>query len=240
MAQFWVGQGKAFFGREQLNSSGKLQFVDRTIINSRFIPGRDQGIGLLGVNENKTFEYNLGVFNGNGRNRSSDDNSEKMIIGRAVWTPFGEYKPEQSSLDYPESSKLALGGAFLSTTEGDGPGEVDITRFGVEFAYKLRGFNTVAEYIMEAADSAGGDVDTDGFYVQVGYLFPNKRFEVAGRYATISPDVAFDADETETGIAFSYYLKKHDYKVQADFRNIEDEVAGTDDRQIRVQLQLAF
>jgi phosphate-selective porin OprO and OprP len=240
-AQLWLGQGKVFFGRQELTSSGKQQFVDRSITSGRFAPGRDQGIALLGTNENKTFEYNLGVYNGNGRNRSSDDNSEKMIIGRAVWTPFGAYKLEESSLDYPDSGKLALGGSYLSTTEGNGPGETDITRYGIEFAYKLHGFNTVGEYYTEEADTAGvGSLDTDGYYVQVGYLFPNKRFEVAGRYAVVSPDVPFNADEIETGIAFSYYLKKHDYKVQADFRNIENEVSNTEDREIRVQLQLAF
>ncbi len=240
-AQFWLGQGKVFFGRQELTSSGKQQFVDRSITSGRFAPGRDQGAALVGTDDHKTFEYNLGVYNGNGPNRSSDDNSEKMIIGRAVWTPFGEYKLEESSLDYPNSGKLALGGSYLSTTEGNGPGETDITRFGIEFAYKLCGFNTVGEYYTEEADTAGvGSLDTDGYYVQVGYLFPNKRFEVAGRYAVVSPDVTLNADEVETGIAFSYYLKKHDYKVQADFRNIENEISNTDDREIRVQLQLAF
>ena len=242
MAQLWLGQGKAFFGRQELTSSGKQQFVDRSITSERFAPGRDQGLGLVGVNENKTFEYNLGIYNGNGRNQSRDDNSEKMIVGRAVWTPFGEYKLEESALDYPDSGKLAIGGSFLSTTNGNGAAnEVDITRVGVEFAYKIHGFNTVGEYYNESADlPGGGDADTDGLYLQVGYLFPNKKFEIAGRYAVVSPDVAFSADEIETGIAFSYYLKKHDYKLQADFRNIEDELSNTDDREIRVQLQIAF
>lgn len=238
MAQLWLGQGKAFFGRQELTSSGKQQFVDRSITSGRFAPGRDQGIGLVGQNDSKTFEYNLGLYNGNGRNQSRDDNDDKMLVGRVVFTPFGEYKLEESSLDYPDSGKLAFGASFLSTTEGAND---DITRFGAEFAYKIRGFNTVAEYYTEEFDAGGGSsVDTDGYYLQLGYLFPNKKFELAGRYAVVSPDVPFDADEIETGVAFSYYMKKHNYKLQADFRNLEDEGSNTEDTEIRIQLQLAF
>jgi phosphate-selective porin len=240
MAQFWVGQGKAFFGRQELTSSGKQQFVDRSIASERFAHGRDQGIALIGENSGKTFEYNLGFYNGNGRNRSSDDNDEKLLVGRVVFTPFGQYKLEESSLDYPDSPKLAIGASFLTNTEDAGPDEVDIDRFGVEFAFKVGGFNSVAEYYSESADLGAGDADTDGFYAQLGYLFPNKQFEIAGRYAVVSPDSVVDADETETGIAASYYISKHNYKIQADFLNIEDEFDNTDDRQIRVQLQIAF
>jgi phosphate-selective porin len=35
-ATFWAGQGKAFFGRQQLNSSGNLNFVVRTLVDGRF------------------------------------------------------------------------------------------------------------------------------------------------------------------------------------------------------------
>ena len=51
-------------------------------------------IGLIGANEGKTWEYNLGVYNGNGLNNTANDNKDYMMIGRFVWTPFGEYKLE--------------------------------------------------------------------------------------------------------------------------------------------------
>ena len=50
----WIGQGKAFFGRQELTSSGRQQFVDRSNVNTRFAAGRDQGIGLTGSTEAKT------------------------------------------------------------------------------------------------------------------------------------------------------------------------------------------
>ncbi|MEM6456990.1 MAG: porin [Acidobacteriota bacterium] len=241
MAQLWLGQGKAWFGRQELTSSGKQQFVDRSITSGRFSHGRDQGLALIGKNDSKTFEYNLGIYNGNGRNRSSNDNDEYLYVGRVVFTPFGEYKPEESSLDYPESSKLAIGASILENSEGSNADE-DVSRFGVEFAYKYLGLNMVGEYFTEELDLPGASdsVDTDGFYYQIGYLFPNKKFEIAGRYAVISPDVPFDADEIETGVALSYYMSKHNYKIQGDYRQIEDELADVTDDQFRVQIQFAF
>lgn len=238
MATVRFGQGKAFFGRQELTSSGKQQFVDRSITSGRFSHGRDQGVALHGMNDTKTFEYNVGIYNGNGRNKSSNDDDDYLTVGRVVWTPFGEFKLEESSLDYPDRPKLAIGASILENTDsGD-----DVSRTGVEFAYKVKGFNTVAEYYDETVDFlGGGSEDTSGYYVQLGYLFPNKKFEVAFRNAVISPDVSGPSeDETENGVAFSYYLHKHGQKFQADWRTIEDDASGLDDNEIRFQYQIVF
>jgi hypothetical protein len=79
-------------------------------------------------------------------------------------------------------------------------------------------------------------VDTDGYYVQLGYLFPNKTFEIAARHAVISPDGG--VDDTEDLVAFNWYLGKHDYKLQADFGRLER--GGVERNEARLQLQLAF
>ena len=63
-----VGQMKVAFGRQNLTSSGKQQFVDRTLVVGEFEARRDQGITVIGHNKNKTFEYNVGIYNGNGVN----------------------------------------------------------------------------------------------------------------------------------------------------------------------------
>ncbi len=198
-----------------------------------------------------------------------------MGVARFVYTPFGAYKPEESSLDYPDKPKLAIGVAALTTTaaatfdeeptvELDGMGnptgniiivvtpdlpERDVERFGVEAAFKIKGFNAVAEYFTEELDPMGlPTTDTDGHYVQLAYLFPNKKLEVAARHAEVSPDVVLSKgvvptslDETETGLAVSYYFVKHKYKLQADFRELEfDEDPLDDVNEARLQLQIAF
>ncbi|HKV07100.1 MAG TPA: porin [Thermoanaerobaculia bacterium] len=238
----WIGQGKAFFGRQELTSSGRQQFVDRSIASGRFAAGRDQGIGLTGTTEAKTFEYNLGVYNGNGINQSTNDNKDYLTVARLVWTPFGEYKLEESSLDYPASPRLALGASGYQNTVGTGTGERDLTRLNGEFAFKVNGLNMVGEYYTEESQPPSGpSLDTDGFYYQLGYLFPNRIFEIAGRYAVISPDTAVDSDQIETRLGLNaYFSKSHEYKLQADYGQIEDELRNTKDKEARLQLQLWF
>jgi phosphate-selective porin OprO and OprP len=245
MATVWFGQGKAYFGRQELTSSGRQQFVDRSNMSNRFHPARQQGLGLIGVNAAKTFEYNLGIYNGGGRdqiNRTANSNKEFMQVARVVWTPFGEYRLEESSHDYPVTPKLAIGGAYLADTEGVNAAAADVTRVGAEVAFKLRGFNAVGEFAQEERDPVtGATVDTDGYYLQAAYLFPNKKFELAGRYSVISPDLARPSDVTETGVGINWYFDKHTQKLQADIRELEFEAApASDATEIRVQYQLIF
>ena len=96
--------------------------------------------------------------------------------------------------------------------------------------------------IAEILDDMGVDMDTDGHYLQLGYLFPNKKVEIAARMAEVSPDVVgASQDTTETGVAFSYYFDKHRYKLQADYRMLEFDIdPALDTDEARLQLQLQF
>lgn len=241
MATLWIGQGKAFFNRQELTSSGRQQFVDRSIASDRFTWARQIGVGLIGANQSKTFEYNLGIYNGNGINTTANDNDEYLTVGRVVWTPFGEYKLEESSHDYPTSPKLAIGGGFSTNTTGTGTAETDVDRNYAEVAFKYMGFNANGEYYTETSQRINqAEADTDGYFLQLGYLFPNKKFELAGRLAEISPDTSTPQDRTETGIALSWYFDKHNHKLQGDYRSIEDDRTGAKDNEFRVQLQMIF
>jgi phosphate-selective porin OprO and OprP len=240
LATLRVGQAKAFFGRQQLNSSGNLHFVDRTIVDGRFSGQRQNGIALHGHNEGRTFEYGVGIHNGNGIN-TANDNGDFMFAGRAVLTPLGAYSPAESAFDYPESPRVAIGGGFLINTIGNGADEVDITRFNVETAFKIRGLNATAEFYHEDATPTGLEsLTTTGWYVQPGFLLPNRRNEVAVRYAVISPDTEADTDQIETGVALSHYWAAHRAKLQADLRQIERKATDTKDLQFRLQIQLTL
>jgi len=64
---FRAGQWKKPFSRQQISSSGKLQFVDRALTDKAFGAGRDIGLGLHNnYSKSPPFEYALGVFNGSG------------------------------------------------------------------------------------------------------------------------------------------------------------------------------
>ena len=245
MAQLWVGRGKAFFGRQELTSSGKQQFVDRSLFSGRFHPGRDHGVALVGELPSKVFEYQVGVYNGSGIASNSNDNDDFMTTARAVWHPLGMIALEESALDYPSAPKVAIGVSAYRNESGAGTTLQDDTRLAAELAFKYLGLNAVAEYVTEDRETPGGQVDTDGYLVQLGYLFPNQKLEVAGRYGLVSPDTPTDRDQTETGVALSWYVSKHDYKLQADFRTVEDlaQAATSANREYdeaRLQLQVAF
>ena len=90
--------------------------------------------------------------------------------------------------------------------------------------------------------------DIDGWYFQIGYLFES-RHEMVGRYSEVRPDLPADSDERELGVAWNYYFKDHNYKIQSDLRALSfdaDPIAagcGTDcddTYEIRVQLQIDF
>ena len=243
MATVFVGQEKAYFGRQELISSGRQQFADRSIASGRFAASRQIGTGLFGSNAGKTFEYNAGIYNGNGINQATNDNQDFLKVGRLVWTPFGEYKLEESAHDYPATPKLFLGGSVFQNTTGAGTTKTDVDRFGVEAGFKLHGFNAIGEYYTEESQRVNAaQVDTDGYYAQVGYLVPNKKLEVAGRLSEILPDTLADTDQTETGAAVSWYFDKHNHKLQADYRQIETQSPGSSvtNDEFRLQYQLIF
>ena len=248
MAKVWVGQGKVPFGRQQFTSSGKQQFVDRWIGDALYAPGRDQGIRVEGMNESKTFEYSVGAYNGIARNIQLNDNDDYLYSGRVVWMPFGEYKYEESSHDYPDTPKLALGLGALDNVVGFGTAAIDVSRLGYEAAFKWRGLNAVGEYYDEEAERAGVTSDNQGYYMQLGYLFPGRKFEIAGRLGNIERDTTFVVanlagalrDLEERGVAVSYYLDKHTHKIQADYIQLDDKVANRTLDELRVQLQVIF
>jgi len=245
MAQPWIGQGKIMFGRQALTSSGKLQFVDRVSGFSDIEAARSQGVGLIGQTSNDRFEYNVAVYDDlDGQNVRTNSDDNYAYTGRVVFTPFGKYALDQVPHDNPETSSLAVGAKVaLETVTDELNMDSDNSVIGIEAAYKRKGFSVQGEYFeVELDPDTGPTEESSAYYVQAGYLFPNKKIEVAGRHSVISPDVAGPSEDIEEkGVAFSYYFNKHNYKVQADLRQITDDGDPTQDvDEVRVQAQFIF
>lgn len=234
IASLWVGQGKAPFSRQFLTSSSRLQFVDRAITDGRFVPGRQQGIALRG--RASGFEWTAGVYNGNGINVANDDASYMRIV-RAVWAPRGDVPLSEGALTRPPSTIFAMGLAYMENTVGAGDVAAEIRRLGAEAVLMRGGFSTVAELYLERAEAENG-LNTFGGYAQAGYLFAGSH-EVALRAAMIRPEESsLEAETVEYGTGYSYYLRGHDAKVQADLRRVQtgDDAGVTE---LRLQLQIA-
>jgi hypothetical protein len=253
LAQIWIGQGKVGFGRQKLIDSGRLQFSERSIATDRFAHGRDVGIALVGENEDQTYSYSVGLYNGNGINEETDENKDYLAAARLEITPLGAFELSETDPNWairPEP-RLAVAVAVVTNQMGEGSFEEERINGGVlEFAFRCRGFSLASEFFTESRDTLTGvpldESDTDGWYAQAGYAFPVSELgvlEFAGRYSEILADV-IDADQTEAGIAVNLYLRGHRSKIQVEYRALEFEGIpfgdNIDTNEGRIQLQLIF
>lgn len=242
--QLKAGQFKVPFGRQELTSSGSQQFVDRSAVSNEFAKGRDIGLQLHGLAADKKISWAVGIFNGAGTNVSSNDNDEFQLDGRLVWQPFGDVKYSEGDFESSDKPLLAVGLNFESNDKHGATTGNDIDReiSGFDVHFKYKGFSGIFDYF-DASNSpeTGADFDQEGLNLQLGYFFVPKTFEVALRYAVFDPNSDVDDnDRTEQGVAFSYYWNKHANKLQADYRQLENDATGIEDTEIRLQYQFVF
>jgi phosphate-selective porin OprO/OprP len=257
------GQFKAPYGRQQLTSSGAQQFVDRAITDERYNPGRETGLAVWGTLGGNKLEYRAMVSNGNGRSQSANDNDKYLYSARVQWQPTGATRMNQwgsgalyteGDLDSTDRPLFALAANWLSNNRFNASTAVDLkdTQWSADGIFKYRGFGAVAEYhARKSTPESGAKFDDKGWLGQVSYAFktpklgPGAFVELAGRYARIDPSSLKSNDERkELGGAISYYYSRHNLKVQADFRQLEDEAAnsgkGTKNKELRLQTQFIF
>lgn len=251
-AQFSAGQFKVRFDHQEYVSSGKQQFVDRNEATRNFGIGRDIGIMLHGALADEKFEYNVGVFNGEGEG-GSNKNDGHLLVGRISFQPLGAFGYSEGDLKRDDPRWIfSLGGATNNDLiEGNGD-LTDMDTFVATIGFRARGVYLMGEYFwqdMDTTDGAGlkvADVDSDGFYFQIGYTFPS-MWDIAARYAHVDPnDDVSDDEETELMIGFNKYFMGvgHSLKFTLDLSWLEEEL-GTgfgshDDFRVRAQGQIVF
>ena len=195
---FRVGQWKIDMNRERVDSSGRQQFVERSIVNRIFTIDRQIGVQLRGhvfKNTPADLRYYVGVFNGEGRGVRNVD-EDMMYSGRLQWNFFGrDLAWRQTDVEYTEkpTGSFAIGGM---TTNGpctrwssSGCGSLDgftspilaegdqfnVEQAVQEFAFKYRGFSIQQEYHRKFIRDrvVGSKNDLTGGYLQTGYFFSN-------------------------------------------------------------------
>jgi phosphate-selective porin OprO/OprP len=260
------GQFKAPYGRQQLTSSGSQQFVDRGIQDARFSDARETGFSVWGTLRGNKLDYRVMLSNGNGRSQVANDNDRFLYTGRVMWQALGNVRmnqwgsgPLMTEGDLGDSLAangplLALAGQFSNNDRFRSTTNVDLKNrtFGVDYTFKYKGFASVAEANWrESRPETGANFDSDGFLAQASYAWKAPGvagasfWEIAVRYARVEPsDLVPNNDQAETGVALSYYYNRHNLKVQADWRQIEDDAAnsgaGTKNQELRLQTQFIF
>jgi phosphate-selective porin OprO/OprP len=156
--QFRFGQAKVDYNRERLDSSGKQQFADRSIVNRAFTLDRQKGVTILGRLMKGTLgdsRYYVGAFAGNGRGfrqpktgpRLNHDDGAPMLMARYQWNFLGQdLGHSQSDLEYHEKPAAALEVGTASNRSrytrfsSGGGGQVDGFELGEPGQYSLRQF----------------------------------------------------------------------------------------------------
>ena len=264
--EIWFGQAKLPGNRERVVSSQKMQFVDRSLLNSRFNLDRDIGIQLHHQHEagNVVFREIASVSMGEGRDITVENAGGHDYTARVEVLPFGEFEGEgdyvgsdiyreatpklalAASFDYNDGAIRERGqlGKFLSDTR-------DLQTVFVDAMFKYSGFSSMAEYATSKAGSGpvlsrndDGSVKEafitgNAFNVQAGYLFKS-NWEVAGRYTSYEPSaITLRSPEKQYTVGLSKYIVGHSLKVQSDVTK-STFPAAADNYQFRLQFELAL
>ena len=188
----WFGQTKLPGNRERVISSGDLQQVDRSLLNSRFNIDRDMGFQLrhhFNLTDKFIVKEMFSMSQGEGRNITTGNLGGHQYTTRVELLPFGKFASKGdyrgSDLKFEPAPKLALGftydfnndavknrsnqGSYMTTDTGFY--STNISTVFVDAMYKHKGFSVMAEYAYRDAEDAfakNSDGTLTGDEVQVG------------------------------------------------------------------------
>jgi hypothetical protein len=239
-----VGQFKVPFGRQEMTSSEKQQFNERSILSGEFTRGRDQGVMLSGRVAKGRLDYFLGAFNGNQRNKPNNDNAKYQFDARAVFQPFGDVKYSEADFESSEKPLLAIAGQFESNNQWGATNATDLDTqiWGGDVVFKYRGLSIFGEYFWrERKPEVGPAFKSPGYNVQAGCLLLGRRLELGLRYAGWDPTDAVDGnDRSEAAGIATWYVERHHLKIALDYAELKDGARDLTDRQLRLQAQIVF
>jgi len=246
-AQVKLGQWKAPFGLEQLTPDTSLYVIERSLPTGAITPERQIGVQLWGKpfasiwpDQKDLLTYYAGIFNGNGRNVSVNDNNNFMYVGRLESTLF-------KAKVWGQDSYLKLGADVLNSRDDKGtnisqtlnllvnadgslspftlPGADERTAWSVDAWLKLGPFDLIGEYLEEYVNGrtvngvAPGfaDFTTSGYYVEGAYFLIPKKLQAVVQWQDLNPGQrANDGIRSITG-GLNYYIHGDDLKLMVDY-----------------------
>jgi phosphate-selective porin OprO/OprP len=266
--ELWVGQTKLPGNRERLISSGSLQLVDRSLVNSKFNIDRDMGIHLRAKWKIGSFVIQpaLAFSQGEGRDISAGNFGGFSYTARVDLKFFGDFSKKGdyfgADLAREETPKLSIGlvanyndkavrqggqlGSFVKDTL-DNYVENSLSNFMADLMFKYKGFSIQSEFAIRLGadqfDATTKKFNTGlGFNAQMGYLF-KKNYELSARYTIIRKDNDYSglSDINEYSLGVSKYFVGHNLKVQTDIGYAHDPAAIDEGKiRFRIQMELQF
>ena len=246
------GQFKAPFGREWLVQSTQLVTVERTLATDRLTLNRQIGVTLDGTVQRGAVEYQVGMFNGNGRNTTINDNKRFLYVARGAATAW---RAGSSRLDvganayWSDDTKLSMPAEFgfdstPQTQASDNLFSGTRRGAGVDAHFESGPWSADTEllrihFTQMAADPLRTSSST-GWYVLPSRYVYRRLIQVVGRYERYRPDVAIAGNTTSEWTAgVNYYARGNTAKVMADYLWV-DTPAPTGHQKLLVQLQIIF
>ena len=172
-----LGQFHVPFSLEGPLSPTKMEAIGATRVTSKICgtpDTRDLGAMLYGnllkVNDRHLFEYAVGVFQGEGKNKA-DANKSKDVIGRLKFFPVeslcltGSYSYGERGADYLQNQRAAVG-----------------------FEWKPENWVIRSEYLWHKQGTTGSALHNDGVYVVA--MRQIKQFAPVLRYAFYNQEIA--------------------------------------------------
>ena len=192
---FWAGQTKLPGNIERVISSGSLQLVDRSMLNSEFTIDRDMGIQLRNhftIGKEFLIRQKLAMSQGEGRNVTTGNLGGHQYTARLEFLPFGEFSDHGDysggDLEREVSPKLLVASTYdfnnnaVKTRSNQGSYmfndvgfyETNIKTLFVDAMFKYKGFSFMGEFADRTASNAiatNSDGTFTGDIVRVGQSY---------------------------------------------------------------------
>ena len=275
-AQVKIGQYKAPFGLEQLTPDTSLLTIERTLPTGAITPDRQIGAELWGKpftsiwpKQKDLLTYYAGIFNGNGRNITVNDNNNFMFVGRLELQPFKDV--------FGKGSFLKLGGDVLNSRDEQGvnisqssnllvnsdgslspftlPSADERTAWSVDAWLRMGPFDLIGEYLQEHVEGrtvngvppAFSNFTTDGFYVTGAYYFIPKKLQAVVQWQYLNPGQRGNDGLYSILGGLNYYIHGDDIKFMvnyvhtwSDFRQANPQFGEDQFDEVLGRLQVMF
>jgi len=274
-AQIKMGQWKAPFGLEQLTPDTSLYIIERSLPTGAITPERQIGVQLWGKplatvwpEQKDLLTYYAGIFNGNGRNITNNDNNNFMYVGRLESTLFkskmwGEsyLKLGADVLNSRDDAGTNISQSLTLKVNSDGslspftlPTAAERTAWSVDAWLRLGRFDLIGEYLEEYVNgrTVNGvpgmpDFTTNGYYITAGYFLIPKKLQLAVQWQDLNPGQrGSDGIHSITG-GLNYYIHGDDIKLMvnyihtwSDFREAHPEFGKDDFDEVIGRVQVMF
>ena len=247
-AQIKVGQWKAPFGLEQITPDTKLFIIERSLPTGALTPERQIGAQIWGKpftniwpEQKDLLTYYAGIFNGNGRNTTVNDNNNFMCVGRLELMPLhGKLLGQETSLKLGADVLNSRDDAGTNISQSlnlkvnkDGslspfvlPGADERTGWSLDAWLNIGPFDLIGEYLSEDVNGrtvngvAPGfaNFDPSGWYVQGSYFLIPKKLQAAVRWEELDPDQVASGDgiRSITG-GLNYYIHGDAIKLMVNY-----------------------